>query len=86
MQRNDKAGSLLRGVPDIPASTTLIGLGKKFDSRVLAGLESANKKLIAKAFNLLKDSRKEYFVFKRPTIDLDPTDVEVYEPKKEGSA
>ena len=71
---------------DFPASTTVIGLGKRFNSKVIAGLESANKKLINSAFSLLEDSRKQALISKRPTIDLDPTDVEVYGSQKEGTA
>ncbi len=85
-QREDKAGLRLRAVPDVPASTTVIGLGKRFDSKIIAGLESANQKLIGTAFNLLDDTQKEDLVAVRPTIDLDPTDVEVYGSKKEGTA
>lgn len=85
-QRDDKAGLPLRAVPDVPASTTVINLGKRFDSKIAAGLENANKKLINSAFNLLNDSRKNKLVSSRPTIDLDPTDVEVYGSKKEGTA
>ncbi len=85
-QRDDVAGLPLRAVPDVPASTTVIGLGKRFDSKVIEGLERANKKLVSQAFSLLKDSRKKDLVSKRPTIDLDPTDVEVYGSKKEGVA
>ena len=35
-QRADAAGLDLRAVPDIPASTTVIGLGKRFDTAMRA--------------------------------------------------
>jgi len=85
-QRNDAAGLRLRAVPEVPASTTVIALGKRFDAKASAHVERANAKLIKGVFALLAKKRRATLVAQRPTIDLDPTDTEVYGRKKEGSA
>jgi len=85
-QRDDTAGLRLRAVPDVPASTTVIGLGKRFDEQTRAHVERANAKLVNGAFSLLPENRRTDLVAERPTIDLDPTDTEVYGRMKEGSA
>jgi len=85
-QRDDTAGLRLRAVPDVPASTTVIGLGKRFDEQTRAHVERANAKLVKGAFALLPKKRRGDLVAERPTIDLDPTDTEVYGRMKEGSA
>jgi hypothetical protein len=73
-------------VPDVPASTTVIGLGKRFDEQARAHVERANAKLVNGVFALLPQKRRTDLVAQRPTIDLDPTDTEVYGRNKEGSA
>jgi len=85
-QRNDTVGISLRAVPEVPASTTVIGIGKRFDDKVREGVEQANAVLIERAFALLPEARKKALLAQRPTIDLDPTDVEVYGAKKQGCA
>ena len=85
-QRKDRAGLPLRAVPEVPASTTAIALGKRFSPEVRKGVEEANKALVSKAFQLLPEERRRQLMAQRPTIDLDPTDVEVYGPKKQGTA
>ena len=85
-QRDDTAGLRLRAVPDVPASTTVIALGKRFDERARAHVERANAKLVKGVFALLPEKRRSDLAAQRPTIDLDPTDTEVYGRKKEGSA
>jgi hypothetical protein len=84
-QRKDAAGLALRAVPDVPASTTFIGVGKRFDDEVRTHVEAANAALVKKAFALLPERRRAELASQRPTIDLDPTDTEVYGRKKEGS-
>jgi hypothetical protein len=81
-QREDAAGLRLRAVPDVPASTTVIGLGQRFDERARAHVEQANARLITSAFALLPAKRRTSLIAQRPTIDLDPTDTEVYGRKK----
>jgi len=85
-QRKDAAGLALRAVPDVPASTTVISLGKRFSAEARKGVEQANAALVAKAFALLPKPRRDELSSRRPTIDLDPTDVEVYGAKKQGCA
>ena len=85
-QRADAAGLDLRAVPEIPASTTVIGLGKRFDTAMHATVERANARLVNTAFGLLPEQRRASLAAQRPTIDLDPTDTEVYGRSKEGSA
>ncbi len=84
-QREDVAGLRLRAVPDVPASTTVIGLGQRFDEKTRVHVERANAKLITSAFALLPEKRRASLVAQRPSIDLDPTDTEVYGRMKEGS-
>jgi hypothetical protein len=84
--RADEAGSALRAVPEPPASTTFAALARRFDAVALADLGAAVGALAAKAFALYPEARRAELVAQRPTIDLDPTDVEVYGPKKEGVA
>lgn len=85
-RRADEAGADLRAVPDPPASTTFIALAKRFDAVNLADLDSALGSLVAKAFAQYPEARQVQLNAVRPTIDLDPTDVEVYGSKKEGVA
>ena len=84
-QREGAAGLRLRAVPDVPASTTVIGLGQRFDGKARAHVERANAKLVKGAFALLPEKRRASLVAQRPTIDLDPTDIEVYGRMKQGS-
>jgi hypothetical protein len=84
-QRRDAAGLRLRAVPDVPASTTVIGLGKRFDEAARSHVERANASLLKRAFGLLPEKRRQCLVAQRPTIDLDPTDTEVYGRNKQGS-
>jgi hypothetical protein len=83
-RRADTAGAELRAVPDPPASTTFIGLAKVFNQVRVADLEAAIGALTNTAFAALAENRRETLRSMRPTIDLDPTDVEVYGSKKQG--
>lgn len=85
-QRCDAAGAPLRAVPAIPASTTFISLAKRLCERSFAAIEAANAELVWRWFAHLDEKRRAKLVERRPTIDLDPTDVEVYGPKKGGVA
>ncbi|MDH2902319.1 MAG: IS1380 family transposase [Actinomycetota bacterium] len=84
-QREDVAGLRLRAVPDVPASTTVIGLGQRFDEKARVHVERANAKLVKGTFSLLPEKRRASLIAQRPSIDLDPTDTEVYGRMKEGS-
>jgi len=85
-QRADVAGGPLRAVPEIPASATFIGRAKRFEEKVFSGIEEATGELVGRWFALLPDVKRAELVSVRPSIDLDPTDVETYGTKKEGMA
>ncbi len=85
-QRGDLAGAPLRAVPEIPASVTFIGRAKRFEEKVFSGIEEATGELVRRWFAHLSDTSRAKLVALRPSIDLDPTDVEIYGPKKEGTA
>lgn len=85
-QRADSAGASLRAVPQIPAATTFIGVAKRFDAKVFARLEAGVGELVRRGFAALPAERRATLAASRPTIDLDPTDVEVYGKQKEGVA
>lgn len=84
--RGDVAGAALRAVPEPPASTTFIALAQRFDEVALGDLDTALGALVAVAFAAYPPARRAELSAQRPTIDLDPTDVEVYGSKKEGVA
>jgi hypothetical protein len=85
-QRTDVAGRRLRAVGDIPSSSTFIALSKRFDDATFAGIEAANAALVSRWFAALDAERRQALAGVRPTLDLDPTDVEVYGPRKQGVA
>jgi hypothetical protein len=85
-QRTDTAGRPLRAVPEIPSSPTFIARTKRFDEEVFAGIEAANTALVSRWYKALDAERREALAALRPTLDLDPTDVEVYGPTKAGVA
>ncbi len=84
--RHDEAGTPLRAVPAVPASTTFIGRAKHFDDEVFSGVEAAMGEICRRWFTTLPETRRETLAARRPTIDLDPTDVETYGVKKQGVA
>ena len=85
-RRADRAGAALRAVPEPPASTTFIASARRFGDEALAGVEAAMGLLVRRWFAALPEVRREALAEARPTIDLDPTDVEVYGRQKEGVA
>ena len=84
--RADRAGAALRAVPGTPASTTFAALARRLDTVALADLGHAVGALVARAFAAYPEARRAELAAVRPTVDLDPTDVEVYGSKKEGVA
>lgn len=84
--RADQAGAVLRAVENPPASTTFGELARRFDDDKVAGLEAAVAALVGAAFASYPQERRDALAAQRPTIDLDPTDVEVYGSKKQGVA
>lgn len=85
-QRDDVAGRELRAVPAIPSSPTFIALTKRFDAEVFVAVEAANRVLVARWFAALDPERRAALAGVRPTLDLDPTDVETYGRQKEAMA
>jgi hypothetical protein len=84
--RADEAGGALRAVPDPPASTTAAQLARRLDDDNMASIESAMATLGGRAWPALPHQRRSHLRAVRPTIDLDPTDIEVYGSQKEGVA
>src|SRR5579875_1963238 len=58
-QRKDTAGLRLRAVPEVPASTTVTGLGKRFSAAPRQSVEQANAALVAKAVAFLAEARRD---------------------------
>lgn len=81
--RADVAGAQLRAVPEPPASTTALGLARRFGEDQLGGLRAAQAELVDRQVAALPRERRRELRAVRPTIDLDPTDVEVYGKEKE---
>ena len=84
--RADVAGAELRTVANPPASTTAGGLARRFTPAHIAGIEAAWAATLARTFELLPDTTRERLSCTRPTIDIDPTDVQVYGTQKEDVA
>lgn len=84
--RADEAGAALRAVPDAPAPTTFIALARRFDEATVGDLESAVGAMAATWFAALAPARRQALAGVRPTVDIDPTDIEVYGRKKRGVA
>lgn len=82
-QRADVAGTLLRSLPP-PPSTTAASLARRFGQAQVAGIEQAITGLVARATQLLPDRQRRALTATRPTIDLDPTEVEVHGSAKQG--
>jgi len=82
--RADTAGAALRTITRPPASTTAAGLARRFGRAQLAGIEAGVAEVTERAVGLLGEARRQGLCAVRPTIDLDPTDVEVYGASKQG--
>jgi len=82
--RADQAGAALRTVACPPAPTTAAGLARRFGPAQLRGIEAALAVVTARAVGLLPAPRRQGLAAVRPTVDLDPTDVEVYGANKQG--
>lgn len=82
-QRADRTGTLLRTLLP-PPSTTAASLARRFGDAQIAGIERAMAGLVARALRLLPAGQRRRLVGTRPTIDLDPTEVEVHGAGKQG--
>jgi hypothetical protein len=76
-QRADRVGAPLRSLTP-PPSTTAASLARRFGQAQVAGIEQAMAGLVARALALLPAGQRRRLLRARPTIDLDPTDVEVH--------
>jgi hypothetical protein len=83
-RRADTAGQLLEPVPT-PASTTAAGVGKRFTSQHLRGVEEAIGVINTEWVSRLPVTRRGA-LRRVATIDGDATDVEVYGHTKQGAA
>ncbi|SRR6266508_5502113 len=82
--RADTAGAALRTVARSPAPTTAAELAWRFGRAQLAGTEAGLAEVTERAVGLLGEPRRQGLCAVRPTIDVDPTDVEVYGASKQG--
>jgi hypothetical protein len=82
--RADVAGAALRTIACPPAPTTAAELARRFGPTQLGGIETALAEVTARAVALLPTPRRRGLQAVRPTVDLDPTDVEVYGANKQG--
>jgi hypothetical protein len=82
-QRADRVGMRLRSLAP-PPSTTAASLARRFGDQQVAGVEHAMADLVARATRLLPARQRRTLVGVRPTIDLDPTEVEVHGASKHG--
>ncbi len=83
--RADVAGALLAPVPFAP-SRTAARLAGRFGPAALAGIEAGLARTAAVWLARLPAQRRAELVTRRPTLDFDSTDVEVYGRKKRGVA
>jgi len=83
--REDTAGMALAPVP-LPPSRRVGDLARRFDPERLAGIEAGLGELTARWLMVVPGQRRVVLLIRRPTVDLDSTDVEVYGSKKEGVA
>ena len=83
-QRADTAGQALAPVPG-PASTTVLGLARRFDGRHWRGVEAGVTAVTGRMLRLLPTPRQAALTAS-VTIDLDTTDVELFGRKKRGVA
>ncbi len=67
-----------------PPSTTGGSLARRFSDEHLEGLQAGIGRLVHRFFELLPRHQREELQRRRPTIDLDPTDIEVYGGQKQG--
>lgn len=68
----------MRTVPNPPASTTAGELSRRFGPDHLAGIEAGLAQALGRSIRLMDDRQQQRLLGQRPTIDIDPTDVEVY--------
>ena len=85
-RRKDSAGAPLRAVKNPPASTTVGTLARRISGKRLVHLERAIGTLARNSFALLPEHERDRLSGLRPTLDVDPTEVEAYGKQKQGFA
>ena len=83
-RRADTAGSALRAVTKPPASTTAGNLAKRFSLKRLVRLDRAMGELARTFFDVAPEHERDRLQALRPTLDVDPTEVECYGKLKQG--
>ena len=76
----------MRAVGCPPASTTVGTLARRFGGRGVVRLERAVSGLARRSFDILPEAEQVRLRSLRPTLDVDPTEVECYGKKKRGFA
>ena len=85
-RRADTAGAELRAVKNPPASTTIAALARRFGGKGVVHLGKAVAELAHRSFYTLPEQEQARLRCVRPTLDVDPTEVECYGKKKAGFA
>ena len=85
-RRADAAGAALRAVANPPASTTAATLARRFGGKGLLRLERAVGMIARRSYSMLPEAERARLAALRPTLDVDPTEVECYGKKKRGFA
>lgn len=85
-RRADTAGAELRAVKKPPASTTIAPLARRFGGKGVVRLGQAVAMLARRSFDILPEEEQRRLRAVRPTLDVDPTEVESYGHKKDGFA
>lgn len=85
-RRADTAGSALRAIMKPPASTTAGSLAKRFSVKQLVALDRGMGELARSLFDVLAEREHDRLRALRPTLDVDPTEVECYGKLKQGFA
>lgn len=85
-RRADTAGAELRAVRRPPASTTIAALSQRFGGKGVVRLGRAVAELARRSFYVMPAEEQDRLRCIRPTLDVDPTEVECYGKKKAGFA
>ena len=85
-RRVDTVGAELRAVKKPPASTTIAALPQRFGGKGVVRLGRAVAELAHRSFYVLSAEEQDRLRCLRPTLDVNPTEVECYGKKKTGFA
>jgi hypothetical protein len=85
-RRAGTAGAELRAVKKPPASTTVAALSQRFGGKGVVRLGRAVAELARRSFYVLPAEEQDRLRCLRPTLDVDPAEVECYGKKKTGFA